>query len=246
MSGSVAHDMIDTTKSGPPASPADAEAFGEAQDGYGPPETDGRRQRRVHNRDAVVDALLDIYRDGNLQPSTDEIAERAGLSPRSIFRYFDDADDLARSAVDRQLERTIPLLPIAASPGDPLVDRVRALADQRFLIFEESGQAAKVSRLRSPSQPLLAERTSRNRAFLRQQLIELFAPELHRMGGSRSAHAAAAVDVMTSFESWQLLTEDQQFGPARAKSVMVGAVTAILGVDGPPPQTGAGDPTANP
>jgi hypothetical protein len=51
---------------------------------------------------------------------------------------------------------------------------------------------------------------------------------------------------MTSFESWQLLTEDQQFGPARAKSVMVGAVTAILGVDGPPPQTGAGDPTANP
>jgi len=242
MSSSVAHDMIDTTKSGPPASPADAAAFGEAQDGYGLPETDGRRQRRVHNRDAVVDALLDIYRDGNLRPSTDEIADRAGLSPRSIFRYFDDVDDLARSAVDRQLERTIPLLPIAASPGDPLADRVRALADQRFLIFEEAGQAAKVSRLRSPFQPLLAERTSRNRAFLRQQLIELFAPELHRMGGSRAADAASAADVMTSFESYHLLTEGRQFGAGRARSVMVEALTAILGVDGPPSGTGAGDP----
>jgi hypothetical protein len=58
------------------------------------------------------------------------------------------------------------------------------------------------------------------------------------------------VDVITSFESWQLLTEDRQFGPARAKSVMVEALTAILGVDGPAPRTGAGDrtaiPTANP
>ncbi|HZM53747.1 MAG TPA: hypothetical protein VFC03_01840, partial [Acidimicrobiales bacterium] len=60
MSSSVAHDMTGTTKTSPPAGPADAGAAGGAPDGYAPPETDGRRQRRVHNRDAVVDALLDI------------------------------------------------------------------------------------------------------------------------------------------------------------------------------------------
>ena len=43
--------------------------------------TDGRQLRRERNREAVVEALLDLYRDGNLQPSSEEIAARSGLSP---------------------------------------------------------------------------------------------------------------------------------------------------------------------
>ena len=57
---------------------------------------DGRRLRRDRNRTAVVDALLDLYGESNLRPSTAEIAERAGLSHRSLFRYFDDFEDLCR------------------------------------------------------------------------------------------------------------------------------------------------------
>ena len=79
-------------------------------------ETDGRRLRRALNREAVVDALLDLYSEGNLRPSTDEIAERAGISPRSLFRYFRDADDLAGEAVTRQLGRAMPLLAIRNEP----------------------------------------------------------------------------------------------------------------------------------
>ena len=51
---------------------------------------DGRRARRDRNRVAVVDSLLALYAEGDLNPSTDAIALRAGLSPRSLFRYFDD------------------------------------------------------------------------------------------------------------------------------------------------------------
>ena len=43
--------------------------------------TDGRQLRRRRNREAVVEALLDLYREGNLRPSTEEIAARSGLSP---------------------------------------------------------------------------------------------------------------------------------------------------------------------
>jgi AcrR family transcriptional regulator len=85
-------------------------------DGGQPATTDGRQLRRRRNREAVVEALLDLYRDGNLSPSTEEIAERSGLSPRSLFRYFDDVNDLVRSAVERQQERAIPLAVIDIAP----------------------------------------------------------------------------------------------------------------------------------
>ncbi len=225
--------MTGAARTDPTAGPIDAGEAADAPGGHEVPETDGRRRRRVHNREAAVDALLDIYRDGNLRPSTDEIAERAGLSPRSLFRYFDDVDDLAGAAVARQHSRAAPLLPIGTPPGAPLADKVRALVDQRFRLFDEVGQADRVSRLRSPFQPLLAEGLSQGRAFLRQQVIELFAPELHRMGEARAAASAAAADVMSSFESYQLLRDDQLLTPARAKAVMVEALSAILGTGDP-------------
>ena len=97
--------------------------------GDAPRETDGRRLRRALNREAVVDALLDLYSEGNLRPSTDEIAERAGISPRSLFRYFEDSDDLAGEAVSRQLERVMPcLLYTSPSPRDGLLSRMPSSA----------------------------------------------------------------------------------------------------------------------
>src|ERR1700684_3299931 len=98
--------------------------------------TDGRLLRRERNREAVVEALLDLYRDGNLQPSSEEIAERSGLSPRSLFRYFDDVEGLVRAAIGRQQGRAIPLIPIDADPDAPFEVKVTALVEQRFRLFE--------------------------------------------------------------------------------------------------------------
>ena len=141
-----------------------------------PASTDGRQLRRERNREAVVEALLDLYSDGDLRPSTEEIAARSGLSPRSLFRYFDDVDDLIRAAIARQEARAIPLVPIDATPDAPLEAKIAALVDQRFRLFHAVGNAAAVSRLRSPFQPLLATELTRNRAFLRTQMMNLFAP----------------------------------------------------------------------
>ncbi len=189
---------------------------------------DGRQLRRTRNREAVVDALLDLYADGNLRPGTEEIAERSGLSPRSLFRYFDDVDDLTRTAISRIEARAIPLVPIDAEPGHPVEAKIKALVDQRFRLFDAVGNAAAVSRLRSPFQPILAERLRENRALLRAQISALFAPEL--VGRSKSAvtQTTAALDVLCSFESHQLLLQDQLLSTAQAKAAMIAAVTAVL------------------
>ena len=43
------------------------------------PVTDGRSARSQRTRNAVVDALLELNREGNLRPTAKEIAERAGV-----------------------------------------------------------------------------------------------------------------------------------------------------------------------
>lgn len=195
-------------------------------------ESDGRRRRRERNREAVVDAILDLYRDGNLRPSAAEVAERAGLSPRSLFRYFDDLDDLLRAAVTRQQQRARPLLTLEVADDAPLDDRVAALVAQRFRLFEAVAPAATVSRMESPFQPLLAAELTQSRAFLRGQIRELFRPELAAMGAARADRVVAVVDVLCSFESHQLLRADQALSAPRARAALVDALSRLLG---PPP-----------
>jgi AcrR family transcriptional regulator len=202
---------------------------GPGEDGAG---TDGRQLRRERNREAVVEALLDLYHDGNLRPSTEEIAAHSGLSPRSLFRYFDDVDDLNRAAMRGLQERVEHLLPVTVTPHQPLDVRVAALVEQRFRLYDAIGNAALVARLRSPFQPVLAEQLRQNRALFRGQIETLFAPELDALPGDRAARVLAAADVLTTFEACLLLTSDQGLSPEEARGVLGEALTTLLGSAG--------------
>jgi len=215
-----------------PADPGEVVSAATLGGADSPAETDGRRLRRALNREAVVDALLDLYAEGNLRPSTDEIAERAGISPRSLFRYFEDADDLAGEAVARQQARVLPVLPVEATPDDPFPDRVAALVGQRLRLFATLGKAAHVSRLRAPFQPRLAEGLAQGRRFLRGQVQTLFARELAGLDDHRADAALAAADALTSYETYQLLTEDRSFGVDEVRSVLTISLTALLTTGG--------------
>lgn len=191
--------------------------------------TDGRLLRRQRNRDAVVEALLALYAEGKLSPSTEEIAARSGLSPRSLFRYFDDVGDLTRTAMIRQTDRILPLVEIDAEPEAERAARVAALVDQRARLFGQFSSLGTVSRLRAPFQPVLAEMLTRNRKFLRSQLERLFASELAAMDDEHRGSALAAMDILTSFESYDLLTGFGELTSDGAKVVMTDSLMVILG-----------------
>ena len=77
---------------------------------------DGRRARRDRNRETVVDAILSLYQEGNVSPSLDEIADRSGVSHRSVFRYFQDLEELYRVAIERHHAMLEPFLQFNAEP----------------------------------------------------------------------------------------------------------------------------------
>jgi AcrR family transcriptional regulator len=192
---------------------------------------DGRRLRRQLNREAVLDALVELFEEGVFAPTTDDVAERAGISPRSLFRYFDDVDDLHHAAVDRQLALARPLLELDVSAGASTVAKIEALVEARIRLHESTEAAARSVRLAAHRHPVLAEQLHEGRAFLRRQVRDLFAVELR---GDR-ASLLPAVDALCSFEVFDLLRIAQGMSRARTAATLVEALTALLRPDPDPP-----------
>jgi TetR/AcrR family transcriptional regulator, regulator of autoinduction and epiphytic fitness len=191
--------------------------------------TDGRNLRRERNREAVVTALLEIYREGNLGPSAEEIAARAGISARSLFRYFADVEDLVRTAIARQQQHLAPLA-VLDIPGDlPLAERVDRFVAARVRLLEGMGEVGRVARSIATRQPLVLAELARIRGSLRRQLTALFAPELAAMSPAGRRAAVAAADVVCSWESFDLMHNDQGLSGDDAAAVMRAALLRLLG-----------------
>jgi len=185
---------------------------------------DGRRLRRQQNREAVIDALLASFREGNYQPSSNEIAARAGLSPRSLFRYFDDIDDLHRAATTRELRRARPLLELGIEADAPTGAKIRALVAGRVRLYDQTASSATAVRIAAHRYPALAGELAARRSFLRAQIASLFAPELAR----RDRGLLAVLDVVCSFESYELLRIDQRLSRPKTEAALVAALTALF------------------
>lgn len=192
------------------------------------PPTDGRRLRRENNREAVLDVLVDLFREGNYTPTSAEIAARAGLSLRSLCRYFDDFDDLIRAAIDRQQGQALTLLDPDVGPDAPTAEKAEALAAARLRTFEAIAPAARAARVCAHRQSVVRDRMREARRFLRRQLATLFAAEL----AGRGPEVLAAMDVICSFESYELLRGDQGLSRARTGRAIAGALTALLDTGG--------------
>lgn len=189
--------------------------------------TDGRRLRRDNNRRAVVDALLMLYQEGNLSPSTEEIAARSGVSSRSLFRYFDDVDDLARAAIIAEVDRIRHLTSIDVRPDQPLATRLSELATQRSVLWEAVGAVAMVTRMRAHKNPIIADAMRSNRLQLREQVADVVGPEL-AAAGHQAGPLLALADVLTSFETWRLLRDDQSLSVDAARVAVLEGLTRLF------------------
>ena len=191
---------------------------------------DGRRLRRDRNREAVVQALLELYRTGNLTPSTEEIAQRAGISARSLFRYFEDVDALVRTAVERQQEHLATLYEVSARPDQPLDERIDRFVADRASLLDAMGPVGQLARSIAPRQPRVAAELGRIRAVLRSQLVDVFGSELAEVPAQERDVVLASLDVACSWEARQLLRQDQGLSQAAAARATALTIRRVLGV----------------
>src|SRR5436305_15034061 len=110
---------------------------------------DGRTARAQRTRAAIVGALFALLEDGVLQPATDLIAARAGVSERTIFQHFPDREALLVAVADRQTERVTAMLEPISSDG-PLESRIDALVAQHAKVSDTIAPVRRAGELVEP------------------------------------------------------------------------------------------------
>lgn len=191
-------------------------------------QVDGRTARRDRNREAVLDAAIALFAEGDLEPSAAAVAERSGVSLRSVYRYYEDLEALLRAAIARSLERNLPFFEVEGIGEGPLADRIDRLVDRRLALYDRVGGMARAAVLRSRTNHLVRAQLDRRRAVLREQHEAMFAPELGRLPADARAEVAAGIDLVVGLEAFESLRHTQGFDTGATRRIIVRALHALL------------------
>jgi AcrR family transcriptional regulator len=193
-----------------------------------PAAADGRRVRRERGRQAVVDALVDLIRSGHPLPTAEAIAERAGVSVSSLFRYFDNLGDLQHAAVTRFFERYVHLYEVPdLGRGDRSARIARYVATLESL-FETIAPIARLVRARVLEHEHLEAPIGRARRLLADQTRAQFAPELDGLTPAARDDLVSLVSSLTSFEAWDLLRREFDRSARQIRRTWTAALDALL------------------
>jgi AcrR family transcriptional regulator len=191
------------------------------------PEVDGRHARGARARAAIVEALLALIEAGDLRPSAARIAERAGVSLRSVFQHFKDVESLFAAAADRQRARLAPLA--ARVPGDgPLARRLDAFVAARTRLLDDIAPVRRAALLMEPFSRELGTRLGAFRRLKAEEVRRVFAPELARRPPARRRRLLAALVATASWSTWQALREHQGLSRAEARRVLDHMLRTLL------------------
>jgi len=184
-----------------------------------PPTLDGRLARGARARVAIVEALLALIERGDLRPSAARIAERAGVSLRSVFQHFNDVESLFAAAAERQAER---LASLAGSVDDkgPLTRRLDAFVQQRARLLEAVSPVRRAAVLMEPFSSELRGRLGAFRALKADEVRRVFASELARRSPAARRRLLAALVATASWSTWQSLRQHQGLSQNEARRVL--------------------------
>lgn len=190
---------------------------------------DGRRARRDRNRVAVVDAVYELLVTGVTSPGAEQIAQRAGVSVSSVFRYFDGLDDLHEQTIARHFELHAEFFNLRDPGTGPLPDRIERFVDSRLELYERIAPVARVARIRGPEHARIGAALAAIRRSFADQVRAQFAPELMAFDLQRAQDVIALADVLTSFESWELHGSVHGATPDEVRRSWIRGLDAILG-----------------
>ncbi|MBF9127629.1 TetR family transcriptional regulator [Plantactinospora sp. S1510] len=187
---------------------------------------DGRNARAERTRAAIVEAHLALIGEGDLRPTGERIAERAGVSLRTLWTNFKDMETLFEASGNQVLrQQDAAYRPI--STALPLAKRVDAYCRPRARLLQLIAPAARAAQMREPVSPQLRRNRLLHIARVRAEVEQLFANELERAGAGREQLVNALV-ATSMWPTWSMLRDGLGLGVDNARSVMTRTVAALL------------------
>jgi AcrR family transcriptional regulator len=189
------------------------------------PQQDGRVARRLGNRARILDALFELIRAGKFHPTLKEIAEQAGVTPRTLLNHFPDVASLLLAAAAHGRDRAAEMLPEVPDHPDPVV-RVEQFFE-RAAAFYDAYSAVRWATLTSAHVPVTEMRQTKGFVLARMEarVMELIAGFGVSVGDDHSMHNC--LKVVIDPLAWRLLRVQQELSRVDAARSMALNVCAL-------------------
>lgn len=185
-------------------------------------EADGRRLRSSRSRERIVHAMIELVRAGEMSPAAARVAEKANVGLRTVFRHFEEMETLNRE-ISAVIEAEI--MPLIEKPFqgkgwraqfDDLLDR-RAHIYERIMPLKIAGS---IQRFRSK---FLMDDYNRFLRMEREGLKRVLPQKI-----MADTVLFQAIEMMTGFQAWRRLRQDQGLSPKDALGVLRFTINRLL------------------
>jgi AcrR family transcriptional regulator len=193
------------------------------------------RPYRMSNRAAaaeqtaqdILEATVALYSERFFdQVALEDVAERAGVTVRTVLRRFESKDRLL-DAAGQWAEAKVESARAAVDAGDVAAAVSRAVDD-----YERHGDAIMRWLGQEERVPLLRRLADRGRRLHHEWVERVFAPQLARRSGADRRRLYAQLVAATDVYTWKLLRRDLRLGRSQTERAIGELVAPLVGDSG--------------
>lgn len=185
-------------------------------------EADGRRRRSQDSRARIIAAMLELVHEGDPTPGAEQVALRAKVGLRTVFRHFSDMDSLY-GEMSEVVESELKAVLSQPFKGPTWRERVVEIVGRRAGVYDRIAPYKRASEVHRHRSPFLQASHARLVAISRDILRAELPPEM-----ARDRNVFEAVDLLTSFEAWNRMRRDQNRTQAEVVQILESAVGKLL------------------
>jgi AcrR family transcriptional regulator len=184
---------------------------------------DGRHERVERGKHAVFEAVAELFGEGRYYPLVADVAARAGVSERTLFRYFGSFNEVIAGMIANLYPRLEKYFTASPPPGD-LPSRLLALAELRVEFTETHGAVTRTTEALAHQWPAAAAARYGRIELLNQQLREWIGDDMTQVSDEKFVVLSALFDFPN------ILAMSATLG-RKATVTIANAAIAIIGAD---------------
>jgi len=189
---------------------------------------DGRHLRSERSRAVIAQAMLDLVRNTGQMPTTDAVADRAGVSRRSVFRHYADVSELLTAAYELQRQDAFAHFP----PRDPAQwredERIEAFVDRGAALFEYVSPVRRAAVYMAQDYPVLLDLMRDDDALQRSFILNLFGPSFDGVEEGLRQVSLNTMFVISSWSAWDAMRREQGLDMEAARNVIRTSFRSVL------------------
>lgn len=192
---------------------------------------DGRTARSARTRELVLDAMVELLREGDLAPTAQRVADRAAIAPRTVYLHFADMESLFVEVGTRELMRLVGMRD-PVPPDLPLDERIDRFCASRARMLEALLPVIRAARLREHLSPAIQATWEVYVTASDADTGDAFARELAAVSPDEREGLMTALFVAAGGSAWDALRRTRGLPVEASTACMRRTVAALLAAAG--------------